>query len=382
MSCKKALLVTTVSGFVPQFEMSNVAILKELGYEIHYASNFNNPSYGTDNKRLEGTGIICHQVDFERSPFNKKNWQAYKQLVKIMKDENIDLVHCHTPMGSVLARLAAKKCGIKDVLYTAHGFHFFKGASIKNWLIYYPVERFLSGYTDTQVCINMEDFYNAKKFKARNVEYIAGVGIDTKGIKEKSNITSGEKEELRKELKLADTDRVLITAGEMIERKNQKFLLEVVKKIKEKESSVKLIVCGHGRLENSLKLKTKELGIEDSVIFTGYRTDIYRILGLSEVFLFSSLQEGLPVAVMEAMAVGLPVVCSKVRGNADLVDNGKGGYVPEQFDVNIWSDLIYSLLMDKNRLKSFGEYNIDKIKEYDKSNVEKEMRRIYGYYEK
>lgn len=382
MSCKKALLVTTVSGFVPQFEMSNVAILKELGYEIHYASNFNNPSYGTDNRRLEGTGIICHQVDFERSPFNKKNWQAYKQLVKIMKDENIDLVHCHTPMGSVLARLAAKKCGIKDVLYTAHGFHFFKGASIKNWLIYYPVERFLSGYTDTQVCINMEDFYNAKKFKARNVEYIAGVGIDTKGIKEKSNITSGEKEELRKELKLADTDRVLITAGEMIERKNQKFLLEVVKKIKEKESSVKLIVCGHGRLENSLKLKTKELGIEDNVIFTGYRTDIYRILGLSEVFLFSSLQEGLPVAVMEAMAVGLPVVCSKVRGNADLVDNGKGGYVPEQFDVNIWSDLIYSLLMDKNRLKSFGEYNIDKIKEYDKSNVEKEMRRIYGYYEK
>lgn len=382
MSCKKALLVTTVSGFVPQFEMSNVAILKELGYEIHYASNFNNPSYGTDNRRLEGTGIICHQVDFERSPFNKKNWHAYKQLIKIMKDENIDLVHCHTPMGSVLARLAAKKCGIKDVLYTAHGFHFFKGASIKNWLIYYPVERFLSGYTDTQVCINMEDFYNAKKFKARNVEYIAGVGIDTKGIKEKSNITSGEKEELRKELKLADTDRVLITAGEMIERKNQKFLLEVVKKIKEKESSVKLIVCGHGRLENSLKLKTKELGIEDNVIFTGYRTDIYRILGLSEVFLFSSLQEGLPVAVMEAMAVGLPVVCSKVRGNADLVDNGKGGYVPEQFDVNIWSDLIYSLLMDKNRLKSFGEYNIDKIKEYDKSNVEKEMRRIYGYYEK
>ena len=382
MSCKKALLVTTVSGFVPQFEMSNVAILKELGYEIHYASNFNNPSYGTDNRRLEGTGIICHQVDFERSPFNKKNWQAYKQLIKIMKDENIDLVHCHTPMGAVLARLAAKKCGIKDVLYTAHGFHFFKGASIKNWLIYYPVERFLSGYTDTQVCINMEDFYNAKKFKARNVEYIAGVGIDTKGIKEKSNITSGEKEELRKELKLADTDRVLITAGEMIERKNQKFLLEVVKKIKEKESSVKLIVCGHGRLENSLKLKTKELSIEDSVIFTGYRTDIYRILGLSEVFLFSSLQEGLPVAVMEAMAVGLPVVCSKVRGNADLVDNEKGGYVLEQFDVNIWSDLIYSLLMDKNRLKSFEEYNIDRIKEYDKSNVEKEMRRIYGYYEK
>ena len=380
MSKKKALLVTTVSGFVPQFEMVNVAILKELGYEVHYASNFNNPSYGTDNKRLEGTGIICHQVDFERSPFNKKNLQAYKQLVKIMKDENIDLVHCHTPMGAVLARLAAKKCGIKDVLYTAHGFHFFKGASIKNWLIYYPVERFLSRYTGTQICINMEDFNNAKKFKATNVEYIAGVGIDTKGIKEKSDIEDKQKDELKKELNLKDTDRILITAGEMIERKNQKFLLEVVKKIKEKETPVKLIVCGHGRLEHFLKSKVKELGVENNVIFTGYRTDIYKILGLAEIFLFSSLQEGLPVAVMEAMAVGLPVVCSNVRGNADLIDNEKGGYVLDKFDVNRWADLIYSLLMDKNRLKSFGEYNMNRIKEYDRSNVEKEMRRIYGRY--
>lgn len=380
MSKKKALLVTTVSGFVPQFEMGNVAILRELGYEVHYASNFHNPSYGTDNKRLEGTGIICHQVDFERSPFNKKNMQAYKQLVKIMKDENINLVHCHTPMGAVLARLAAKKCGIKDVLYTAHGFHFFKGAPIKNWLIYYPVERFLSRYTDTQICINMEDFNNAKKFKAANVKYIAGVGIDTKGIQEESDIEGEEKEELKKEFKLKDTDRILITAGEMIERKNQKFLLEVIKKINEKDTSVKLIVCGHGRLENFLKAKAKELGIENNVIFTGYRTDIYKILGLSEIFLFSSLQEGLPVAVMEAMAIGLPVICSKVRGNADLIDNEKGGYVLDSFDVNVWTDLIYSLLMDKNRLKSFGEYNIVRIQEYDRNNVEKEMRRIYGRY--
>ena len=380
MSKKKALLVTTVSGFIPQFEMGNVAILRDLGYEVHYASNFNNPSYGTDNKRLEGTGIICHQVDFERSPFNNKNLQAYKQLVKIMKDENINLVHCHTPMGAVLARLAAKKCGIKDVLYTAHGFHFFKGAPIKNWLIYYPVERFLSRYTGTQICINMEDFNNAKKFKAANVEYIAGVGIDTKGIKEKSDIEDKEKDELKRELNLKDTDRILITAGEMIERKNQKFLLEVVKKIKEKENSIKLIVCGHGRLEHFLKAKAKELGIENNVIFTGYRTDIYKILGLAEIFLFSSLQEGLPVAVMEAMAVGLPVVCSNVRGNADLIDNEKGGYVLDKFDSDRWSDSIYSLLMDKNRLKSFGEYNMNRIKEYDRSNVEKEMRRIYGRY--
>lgn len=381
MSKKKALLVTTVSGFVPQFEMGNVAILKELGYEVHYASNFHNPSYGTDNKRLDGTGIICHQIDFERSPFNKKNIQAYKQLVNIMKEEKIDLVHCHTPMGAALARFAAKKCGIRNVIYTAHGFHFFKGASIKNWLIYYTVERFLSGFTDTQICINMEDYNNAKKFKAKNVEYIAGVGIDVAGIKESSRISEEEKNTLRKELGIKDTDKVLITAGEMIERKNQQFLLDVIKCIKDRANiNIKLIICGHGRLEEYLKEKVSKLEIGDNIVFTGYRTDIYKLLGLSEVFLFSSLQEGLPVAVMEAMAVGLPVICSNVRGNADLLDNDKGGYVVSSFDVSKWADVIYSLLINKNKLKSFGEYNMTRIQEYDRSNVEKEMRRIYERY--
>ena len=83
---RKALLVTHVSGFVPQFEMNNVRILQKMGYEVHYASNFNNPSYGYDNSRLEGTGIICHQVDFERSPFKLKNAAAYRQLKKLMEE--------------------------------------------------------------------------------------------------------------------------------------------------------------------------------------------------------------------------------------------------------------------------------------------------------
>ena len=383
MNGAKALLVTTVSGFVPQFEMGNVAILKELGYEVHYASNFNNPSYGNDNKRLEGTGIICHQVDFERSPFNRKNFDAYKQLVNIMESEKIDLVHCHTPMGAVIARLAAKKCKIKNVIYTAHGFHFFKGAPAKNWLIYYPVEKFLSRYTDTQICINMEDFNRAKKFKAKRVEYIPGVGIDEKKIRNLSKSEPEYKEKLIKEFGIEKEDRVLITAGEMIERKNQIFLLGVVEKLKEKvNKKIKLIICGHGRLEDVLKARVKELGIEENIIFAGYRNDLYSILSLGNIFLFSSLPEGLPVAVMEAMATGLPVVCSSVRGNLDLIDDNMGGYTVESFDSGLWCDLIYGLLMDGNKIKSFGEYNLEKIKSYDRSIVEKKMRRIYEFYER
>lgn len=144
---KKALLVTTVSGFIPQFEMNNVRILQNMGYEVHYASNYHMPSYGKDNHRLDGTGIVRHQVDFVRSPYSLQNITVFKQLKSIMEEERFQLVHCHTPMGD-MTRSVAHATGTKPVIYTAHGFHFFKGASLINWMCYYPMERWLSRYTD------------------------------------------------------------------------------------------------------------------------------------------------------------------------------------------------------------------------------------------
>ena len=193
---KKALLVTHVSGFVPQFEMG---ILQNMGYEVHYASNYHNPSYGDDNRRLDGTGIIRHQVDFERSPYSLKNVTAYRQLKQLMEEERFDLVHCHTPMGGVLARLAAHATNTGPVIYTAHGFHFYKGAPLLNWLIYYPVERWLSRYTDIQITINHEDFMRAKHFKAGRVVRIHGVGIDLdqedQSVREEKRLELGIKPE-------------------------------------------------------------------------------------------------------------------------------------------------------------------------------------------
>ena len=131
---KKALLVTTVSGFIPQFEMNNVKLLQQMGYEVHYASNYNTPSYGKDNHRLDGTGIIRHQIDFVRSPYSLKNYIVYRQLKILMEKEKFQLIHCHTPMGGVMARLAAHATGTSSVIYTAHGFHYYKGAPFINWL--------------------------------------------------------------------------------------------------------------------------------------------------------------------------------------------------------------------------------------------------------
>ena len=228
---KKALLITTVSGFVPQFEMNNVRILQEMGYEVHYATNYNMPSYGNDNHRLDGTGIIRHQIDFVRSPFDPSNIKIFRQLCQVMRDESFSLVHCHTPMGGVMARLASHHTHTGPVIYTAHGFHFFKGAHLVNWLFYYPMERFLSRFTLQQLCINQEDYHRAKRcFHARYVDYIPGAGIDLNRIPEYSEEKNLQK---RRELGIPDNAIFLLSSGELIKRKNHETVLRALAKLRQ-----------------------------------------------------------------------------------------------------------------------------------------------------
>lgn len=376
---KKALIVTTVSGFVPQFEMENVHILQKMGYEIHYASNFRNVNYGSDNHRLDGTGIIRHQIDFVRSPFQVgANWKAYWQLKQVMREEHYDIVHCHTPMGAVLARMAARryrKHGTK-VLYTAHGFHFYKGAPLKNWLLFYPVERWLAGFTDVLITINKEDYNRAKRFckrKATLVEYIPGVGIDTEKIE--TVVKSVKRVEKREELGLSEKEFVLISAAELTYRKNQKVVLEAVSELKEKYGKrVRLLFCGEGPKQEELENYAKTVKIDEQIKFLGYRTDLYELYAIADCFVFSSLQEGLPVALMEAMAAGLPVVCSKIRGNVDLVKDGENGYLVPALESSKYAAKVNNMM---KKQENMGSNNKERIKKYDIKQVEGHMKKIY-----
>lgn len=369
---KKALLVTHVSGFVPQFEMGNVKILQDMGYEVHYASNYRNPSYGDDNRRLDGTGIIRHQVDFERSPYSLKNVTAYRQLKRVMEEERFELVHCHNPMSGVITRLAAHATNTRPVIYTAHGFHFYKGAPLKNWLFYYPVEYLLSFYTDQQICINLEDFKRAKRhFHAGMVNYVPGVGIDIKKIR-KVQIDAGKK---RKDLGLPEQAIVLVSAGELITRKNHEIVIRALKTMKDRRFVY--VICGHGELDTYLKGVTRDLQVEDQVFFLGYRTDILEIYKASDICVFPSFQEGLPVALMEAMAVGLPVICSDIRGNTDLIDSN-GGILVNPIDEEAYANAIVKLGEDKHLRKMMGEYNWKKAEKFDAEKVRDVMLEIYG----
>lgn len=369
---KKALIVTTVSGFVPQFEMNNVRILQDMGYEVHYATNYNNPSYGTDNSRLDGTGIIQHQIDFVRSPFAiSENRKVYNQLKKLMTEIRFDLVHCHTPMGAAMARIVAKKTNTKPVIYTVHGLHFYKGAPIMNWLIYYPVEKLLSRFTDVLITINQEDYHRAQGFHAKRVKYIPGVGIDSN----KAEALIVDKASKKKELGLNEDTKIIITVGELIKRKNYETAITAFAKAN--LSNTVLLICGHGVEEDKLRTLVRQLGVVDKVIFLGYRVDVCEIMKCSDLFFFPSYQEGLSVALMEAMSVGLPIICSRIRGNVDLIKHSQGGYLYAPTDVVGFTTALKNIMCNPELQHKFSKNNLKNIKRYDIKNVDKMMKKIY-----
>lgn len=318
---KKILYVATVvKTHIMEFHIPYLKMLKEDGWETAVAAR-------NDYENKEECHIpYCDtyfDIPFERNPFRVNNIMAYKKLKKIIDTGGYDIIHCHTPVGGMLARLAsraARKTGTR-VIYTAHGFHFYKGAPIINWLLYYPAERWLAGYTDVLITINKEDYKRARQFKANKVYYVPGVGIDLKKFfpdKEKRKVK-------RKELGFQDSDFVLLSVGELNKNKNQAIVLKTLLKLKKDESYSKIhyVICGRGAWERKLKKMAERFGIKEHVHFLGYRTDTPEIYNAADLFVFMSLREGLPVALMEAMACGLPAVCSKIRGNTDIGENGK-----------------------------------------------------------
>ena len=382
---KKALLVTTVSGFVPQFEMNHVRLLQSMGYEVHYAANFHTPSYGDDNSRLDGTGIICHQIDFVRSPFRPENVRVFLQLTRLMREISFDLVHCHTPMGGVMARLVARTTKTAPVIYTAHGFHFFDGAPLVNWLCYYPMELLLSYLTDQQICINREDYERAKaKFRAKYTDYIPGVGIDLSRIRAFDAIDPIKK---RQELALPTDKFLVLSSGELIPRKNHETALRAVAGVKDAIPNLHYVICGHGALDSKLKALADELHISDRVTFLGYRTDMLEIYRAADLFLFPSYQEGLPMALLEAMASGLAVICSDIRGSHDLMEpiktDGaltlcKGGILIDKADhIAAYEKALRLLATHPEELCKMGQANALRAESFTCETVTQIMEKIY-----
>lgn len=375
---KKALMLSSVASMIDQFNMENIKILKILGYEVHVLANFSFGNTTSDErtkefkKELEDMGIKVYNVPIPRKiTAIKEMVSSYKKIKEICKENKYDILHCHSPIGGVLARLAFKEFREKGgkLIYTAHGFHFFKGAPIKNWLIFYLIEKLCARYTDCLITINKEDYKRAQKFKTKKVKYIPGIGIDTEKIK---NIKRDR--EILNKFGIKD-EVVLVSVGELSDRKNHKVILEALEKI---EDDYIYIICGQGEKKEELVNLSKKLKIQNKVKFLGYRQDVKEILKASDIFCFPSKQEGLPVALMEAMASGLPVVCSNIRGNSDLIEEKKGGYLLECDNSYEFLIKLHELINNDSLRKEMGEFNLEKIKDFDRKKVNNLMEEIYS----
>lgn len=368
---KKALMVATVVGFIASFEKSDINILQEMGYEVHCAANYSRVNDPEKIKQLDEMGVVRQHIEFARSPFSKRNIQAYQELDRIITGEHFDIVHCHTPVGGVLGRMAARKNHVPVVMYTAHGFHFFRGCPVKNRVIFYPIEKNMSRITDILITINNEDYQVAKnRFHAKRTERIHGVGIDI----EKFGVPSDCRNEKRAELGVADDEKLLLSVGELDRDKNHIEVLEAMKILAPK--GYKYIIAGNGSLKKPYTDYIKANGLENAVYLLGYRRDIPELLKAADIYIFPSLFEGLSVALMEAAAAKIPIACSEVRGNIDTVVTEESYFSP-QSPLELVSAVEGISNMNDEEKSKMLEKNYKNLLKYRLSEVEKEMARIY-----
>lgn len=365
------LFITNIANKVGNFSKAGIAAAHSLEHGFHIAARWN-CSEEQRQKEREKYGIGIHHIELSRSPFSLSNIKAYRQLVNIIKSAQIDCIHCNTPVGGILGRLAGRKCGIKKVIYQVHGFHFYKGAPLKNWLLYYPVEKWLARYTDALITINREDHELAKsRMMLRNggkVYYVPGVGVDL----EKFSRSTVEKRAKRRELGIPENAVVMLSVGELNSNKNHAAAIRAAAAL-----DVYYIIAGQGGLHQELQRLIGELGIGDRVKLLGYRSDVKELYEASDIFVFPSFREGLSVSVMEAMASGLPCIVSRIRGNTDLVENGSGGFLCEPKDPRDFAEKISILAADARLRMEMGQYNLSAVQRFGSESVIGEIRNIY-----
>ncbi len=437
---KKALMTASVASMIDLFNMDNIHLLQSLGYQVEVAANFAFGSITSQERvdafrgELEAAGIRTYHVPIPRSISDIKDIiSSYRAMKRLCEEGGYTLMHTQSPIGGVVARMAAakqRKAGMK-VIYTAHGFHFFRGAPKANWLLFYPIEKFFSRVTDVLITINQEDFARAGKFHAGKTVCVPGIGIDldkfagagretpgdseamqkdpdgsykkleamqkdpdgsykkletmqkdpggshkrSQALPDGAGFSSQELQALRDEFGFLAEDYVLLSLGQLSHRKNQETVIRAVARLADKQ--IKYLIVGAGELEAHDRKLIRELQIEDRVILAGYRGDVPALMHMADCFVFPSKQEGLPVALMEAMASGIPVICSKIRGNTDLIADREQGILVEPEDGEGFAKAIVEMKNDPAFARRCAMQAKTKVKDFGRETVQGMMREIY-----
>ena len=371
----KVLLTATVQSHICQFQKPLIEVLHRHGCEVHIAAK---------NNLAEKNGLKLDfaekvfDVPFSRSPKSSDNFKAYKQLKKIIEENKYDVIHCNTPMGGIVTRLAARKVrknGTK-VFYTAHGFHFYKGAPRKNWLFFYPIEKFFANhYTDKLITITGEDYKLATdRFKCK-VLHIHGVGVDGKRY---YPVNNEEKKQLRSEMGYSENLKLILCVGELLPNKNQQMAVKMTAGLAKQYPNVLLLIAGNGPERDNIEKLIAGLGLQNNVKLLGYVTNLQDYQHITDVGVSCSKREGLPLNIVESMLSGTPVVATNNRGHRELISDGKNGYLVNVDDILLMETRVMTLLNEPDIYNSISDNGILRGNEYSASSVMCELESVYS----
>jgi glycosyltransferase involved in cell wall biosynthesis len=368
----QVLFLATVYSHLAQFHIPFMNLLRSRGYTVHAAACMDG-SHHVD--RVVATGTTCWNIPFARSPYRPRNIIASLRLRELLAREHYDLIHVHTPVAAFLGRYLAKATRQGPVIYTAHGFHFFRGAPLKNWVVYYTAEKIAARWTDCLIVMNSEDHDLGQKLgfrPGRNLFHTHGVGVDVSKFSEHSSVNG----DIRTDLCIDDDEPVVVCIGEVSTRKNQDFLLDGWALIGRKLDFGHLLLVGSGDRLETLSRRVERERIP-RVHFLGYRKDVPQILAQADIVTLLSKHEGLPRCIMEAMSAGKSVVASNVRGNRDLVEHGTTGFLVDLGDTASLVSALEILMVNTDLRNSMGNAGKHKIKDYDLVSVVAELGEIY-----
>ncbi len=370
-SAKKIAYVATVFSHLANF---HIRFMTDLQLDGHIVHAYGKPDHCKID--VEGQSIVCRDIAFSRHPLHPGNYIALRSLMRWFDQEQYDLVHVHTPNASVITRISAALTGRRRVVYTAHGFHFYKGAPLRNWLLYYPVEWMMARFTDVLITINREDYERAKYFPVRKkVVYIPGVGVD---VSRYQGLGAERRKRLQSELSITEHHFTVLCLAELNGNKNHKQLIYSVLELKRMGVPIVCLLAGTGILESRLKELVRTLGLTEEIRFLGFRRDVPELLQLCDVLTLLSKREGLPKVLQEASAAGKPMIVTDVRGSREIVAPGVNGYVVPVGDAQAVTRALSELYENTELREAMGNNSRASAEQYEVRRIAQQLDNIYA----
>ncbi len=339
---KKILFVANVGKeHILKFHVPTIRKFKDEGWQVDVMCAGEEPIPYCDNHII---------AKWKRKPFNFDLFKGIRQLKKYLDENYYDVIYCHTPVGGVVSRIAAKKTRKKGtkVIYCAHGLHLFKGAPLLNWMVYYPVEKYLAKHTDAIFTINNED-HNLVRERFQKGLYekqLPGIGTNF----ERLNVADAEavRREYRAQMNIPSDAAVLVYVAEINKNKNQIMLLNAMSELVKEQKPYYLLLVGPAHDGGKLERLIAEKGLTERIKLLGWRSDIGNLLTCADFCVASSYREGLAINLVEAMYCGLRIVATNNRGHEAVITDGQNGFLVPVNDNELMVKRIKEIEADKN----------------------------------